>query len=146
MLFHKTVNGGAQVVNGIGISGGYGIHHAVAHVVLEDHLAGVVQGGPDGGQLDQHLGAVVALFHHPLHLFQVADGAGQPVDNGFLVLVNMAMAVGHSVGMQIYMAVRLLVQVGQYPRLLSWCFDYTRFPLFSQALPGDISGKKNGLT
>lgn len=34
MLFHELVNGLAQVINGIFVSGGYGVHHAVAEMIL----------------------------------------------------------------------------------------------------------------
>ena len=33
-LFHKLVNGLAQIVDGLLISGGYRIHHAVTHVIF----------------------------------------------------------------------------------------------------------------
>ena len=82
----------AQSMTMIGITGGYRVHHAVAHMILQDDLAGIVQGGPDGSQLHQDFGAIAALFHHPLYLLQVADGTGQAVDHGFLIFVDMAMA------------------------------------------------------
>ena len=51
--FHEFVDGLAQVVDGGLVPGGDGVHHAVVDVVLQDHLAGIIQGGADGGQLDQ---------------------------------------------------------------------------------------------
>ena len=42
-LFHKFVDGFTQVVDGGVVPCGDGIHHAVADVILQDHLAGVVQ-------------------------------------------------------------------------------------------------------
>ena len=88
-LFHKLLNGLTQAVDGAFVAHLDGVHHAVADVVVEDHLSGVVQGAADGGKLHQHIGAVIALLHHPLDLVQVADGSGQTVDDGALVLVDM---------------------------------------------------------
>lgn len=59
--------------------------------------------------MHQHLGAVVALFHHPLYLFQVTDGAGKPVDYGLLIFVDMTVGVGDPVGMEIGMVMVVLV-------------------------------------
>ena len=68
-------------------------------MVLQNHLAGVVQGRADSSQLHQDFRTVVTLFHHPLHLFQVADGPCQTVDHGFLILVDMAVGMGNAMGM-----------------------------------------------
>ena len=64
-------------------------------VVLQDHLAGVVDGAADRRQLDQDLGTVPALLHHGLDPLQVADGPGQTVDHrpGLGVAVGMAVAM-----------------------------------------------------
>ena len=80
-------------------------------MVLEDDLAGIVQSGAHSCQLHQHIGAVVAFFHHPLYLFQVADGPGQPVHHGFLIFVDMAVGMGDAVGMEIGMIMFLFVIV-----------------------------------
>ncbi len=50
------------------------IHHTVTHVILQDHLAGIIQSRPDSRQLDQHIGAILSVLHHPTYLFQMADG------------------------------------------------------------------------
>ena len=59
---------------------------------------GVVDVTADGGQLDEHLAAVIALFHHALDLVQVADGTGQTVDHRLLIFVDMGMLVRHGSG------------------------------------------------
>ena len=41
------------------------------------------------------------LLHHPLHLFQMTDGPGQPVHHRPLVLMDMSMGVGNAVRMKI---------------------------------------------
>ena len=89
-------------------------------MILQNHLTGIVQGRPDSRQLNQHLRAVVPLLHHPLHLFQMADGPGKAVDHGFLVLVDMAVGMGRSVGVEIDMAVDRIVfmALGHSLRLL----------------------------
>ena len=63
----------------------------------------------DRRQLHQDLGAVVALLYHSLHLFQVANGPGKAVDDGFLILVHMSMAVWDSVSVEIGVIVVMLV-------------------------------------
>ncbi len=80
---------------------GDGVHHAVAQVVLQYHLSRVSQGRAHGGQLDQHVRAVLPVGHHPPHLFQMPDGPGQTVQHRFLVLMDMAVAVGDAVGVAI---------------------------------------------
>ena len=80
-------------------------------MVLQDHLAGVVQSGADSCQLYQHLGAVVALLHHAFDLVQMADGPGKAVDDSFLIFVNMAVGVGNAVGVQIGVIVLMLVMM-----------------------------------
>ena len=54
----------------------------------------------------------MTLFHHPLHLFQMADGAGQPVQYGLLIFVDMAVAVGNAMGMEIGMVMLVVVVMG----------------------------------
>ena len=77
-------------------------------MILQDHLAGVINGAAHSRQLHQYIGTVIALFYHPLDFFQVADGPGQAVDHSLLVLVDMAMAVGNAVLMHIGMVVGML--------------------------------------
>ena len=74
-------------------------------MILQDHLARIVQGRTDRRQLDQDFGAVDAVLHHPLHLLQVADGPGQTVDNGLLIFVDMAVGMGQALGMLVDMVV-----------------------------------------
>ena len=70
-------------------------------MILQDDLAGVVQCGADGSQLNQHIGAVLTVFHHLAHLLQMPDGPGQTVDDCLLVLVDMAVGVGNAVGVEV---------------------------------------------
>ena len=112
LSLHEFINGLAQIVDGVRIPGGYRVHHAVAHMILEDHLARIIQGGANRRQLDQHLGAIVTLFHHPPHLLQMADGPGQPVEDRLLVLVDMTVVMMvDSMGMEIPMIVMFIMVV-----------------------------------
>lgn len=56
------------------------------HVFLEDHTADRFDGRFDRGKLDQHLGAVAAVFHHTLSGFHVTDYAAHPVEHCLCVL------------------------------------------------------------
>jgi hypothetical protein len=80
-------------------------------MILQNHLSGVVQRRTDSRQLNQHFGAVITLFHHPLDLFQVTDGSGKAVDDSFLVFVNMTVAVGNAMGMEIGMVVFVIMRM-----------------------------------
>ena len=80
-------------------------------MILQDYLTGVVQSRAYRCQLDQHLGAILALFHHALYLFQVADGPGKAVNDRFLVFVDMAVGMGDAVGMHIGMVVFVIMMV-----------------------------------
>ena len=132
-LFHKFFDGFTQVIDGVFISGLDGVDHTVADVVAEDHLAGVVDGAADRRQLDEHIGAVVPLLHHPLDLVQVTDGPGQTVDDCLLVLVDMAVGVGDAVLVHPCVVVFMLSH-GTGP-LSPW--DYIIFCRTAQPTPGD---------
>ena len=144
LLFHKLVDGLTQFVNGLFVSGGHGVHHAVAQMILQDHLAGVIQSGADSGQLYQNIGAILSVFYHAFHLFQMTDGPGQTVDDGFLVFMDMTVGMGDAVLMQIGMAVIMIVVVivtqGKHLlcRILTY---YTPKLMLPQALPGVILDK-----
>ena len=96
LSFYELIDGLAQVVYGGGVPCCHRIYDAVPHMVLEDHLACAVQCGANGCQLDQDFGAVMPLLYHSLDLFQVADGAGQPIEHCFLIFMDMAVSVGGS--------------------------------------------------
>ena len=100
ILFHEFVDCLAQIVDGILISGSYGIHHTVPHMVFQNDFSGVVQSGTDSGKLNQNFRAVGTFFHHAFDFFQMADGPGQPVDDRFLVLMNVTVAMGNAMVMQ----------------------------------------------
>ena len=96
---HIFVDGLAQIIDGIRIACSHGIHHAVAHMILQDHLARVIQRGPNCRQLYQHIRTIVAFFYHPLHFFQVTNRPGQSVNDRFLIFVNMTVAMLNAVSM-----------------------------------------------
>ena len=148
LLFHKFVDGLAKIVDGIFISGCHCIHNAVPHVILQNHLAGIVQSTAYRGQLNQHFRTVVTFFHHPLYLFQMADGPGQTIDNGFLILMDMAMAVGSTFSMLMQMLLHVTLKFRQdiRPFPTHKYIHYTQFPKTPQALPGDIPTKIKTLT
>lgn len=50
------------------------VYHTVLDVVFQDHFGRVVDGGFDGGKLNQHFAAVAAIFHHAFDGLHVADG------------------------------------------------------------------------
>ena len=110
-LFHKLINGGAQVVQCLLVVIFHGINDAVADMILQNDLADIVDGRLDRCQLYQHLTAVSAILHHFLHAFQMTDESGQAVDNSFAVFVDMGMAVvmavSDTVGVEIFMIVRM---------------------------------------
>ena len=91
-----------------------GVYHAVFDVVFQDHFGGVVDGGFDGGELDQDFAAVAAVFYHAFDGFHVTDGPGQAVQDGLGVLVGVGMSVTVTMRMSILMAVlmRMLFRVG----------------------------------
>lgn len=98
--FHKFINGTAKIINGILITFSHRIHHAVAKMILQNHLSGVINGGTNRSQLNQHLRAVVSFLYHPFHLLQMANGPGKPVNDGLLIFVNMTVDMGNSVAME----------------------------------------------
>ena len=104
------------------------VDDAVLDMILQDDLADVVDGGADGGDLDENLAAITAALDHPAHGFQMPDGAGQAVQDGLRVLMDMSVfaarmvvvvalvvrvaamvQVGNIVFMQVCMVVRMLV-------------------------------------
>ena len=92
-LLHEFVDGIAEIQNGVFIALLHRLYDAVAEMLLEDLLACVIQSGANRCQLDQHLGAVLVIFHHALDLLQMADGPGKAVGNGLFIGVDMGMAV-----------------------------------------------------
>ena len=85
-------------------------------MVLQDHLADVGDRRADRGDLDEDLAAVPAVGDHLPHGLQMADGTGQPVQDGLRVFVHMAVAVRGvvAVGMivRLVVGIRFVVQVG----------------------------------
>lgn len=110
-LFHKFINGTAKIIDGIFIAVSHRIHHAVAKMILQNHLSGVVNGGTNRSQLNQHLGTVVSFFYHPFHLLQMTNGPGKPVNDGLLIFVNMTVDMGNSVGMERNMVMIWMVRI-----------------------------------
>ena len=113
-LFHVLVDGLAEVVDGLLVTLGGGVHNAVFQMVLQYQLAGVVDGRAHSGALNQHLRAIPALLYHVAHRLQVADSPGEPVQHRFGVFVAVGMAVpvavmlvvmGDAVGVHIFVVV-----------------------------------------
>jgi hypothetical protein len=90
MLFHVFFDGLAQIFDGLLIAFAGSINNAVLQVILQNHFAGVIDGGAYGGNLNQYFGTVATFFDHALDRLQMADGAGKTVQNGFGVFVVMA--------------------------------------------------------
>ena len=89
------------------------VDDAVLDVVLQDDLADVVDGGADSGDLDEDLAAITAVLDHPAHGFQMPDGAGQAVQDGLRVLMDVAVCAARVVVVvRLVMRVAVMVQVG----------------------------------
>ena len=73
-----------------------GIDDAVVDMVLEDDPAHTGDGRMDGGQLDQDVAAVAAVFDHALDGFDVARNARQAVED--TLRFRMVMAVMEGMG------------------------------------------------
>ena len=80
-------------------------------MILQNYLASIVQSRTNGCQLNQNFRAINTVFYHPFHLFQVADGSSQPVNDRFLIFVDMAVGVGDAVGVEISVVV-VFVMIG----------------------------------
>ena len=126
-LFHKLVHCLTQIVDGIFVSGRHRIHHTMAHMVFQDDLARIVQCAAHRRQLDEHLGALVPLLHHPLHLFQMPDGSSQAIDHRFLILVDMTVGMGDAVGVHVGMIVFVIMIVFG----VMFCHSFASLYIFS---------------
>jgi len=93
-LFDELFDSAIQLVYGGAVLAANRVNNAVFEVVFQYHFAGIIDSAADGGELDQDFGAVAALLHHSLDAFQVADSAGEAVDDG----AGLGMAVGMAVG------------------------------------------------
>ena len=105
-------------------------------MILQYHLAGIVQRGAHCRQLHQHLRAIAALLHHPLDLFQMSEGAGETVDYRLLIFVDMPVAVGNAMGMHIGMIVIVMLH---FTASFSVFLHYIPCAGFMQAREGVIS-------
>ena len=85
------LDGPIQMIDGCLIAVFHSIHQTVLDVILENEFPGVVDGGFHSGKLNQHLGAVLPVFHHSLDGFQMPDGAGETVEDCFCLRVCMGM-------------------------------------------------------
>ena len=103
VLFHEFVDCLAQIVDCFFITGSYRIYHAVPHMVFQNHLAGIIQCRAHSSQLHQHIRTIESFFNHPLDFFQMTDGAGQTIDDRFLIFVDVTVGVMNSMGMHIGM-------------------------------------------
>ena len=62
-------------------------------VLVDDHLAEAPHGGIDCGQMNENIRAVLIIFNHILHLLEMADDPGEPVQHLFLVLRGVVVPV-----------------------------------------------------
>ena len=83
--------GFVQLLDGLGVPGLDRVHDAVVDMVLQNNIAGAVDGGTDRGQLDQNFGAVPALLDHGLDRSEMTDGPGETVDYRLSVFVGVGM-------------------------------------------------------
>lgn len=70
-LFQKPVNGIVEVLDDLIVALPDGFNDALADVVFQDEVAGVVNSGSNGGELDQDLATVGIAFHHAFDGFNV---------------------------------------------------------------------------
>ena len=82
----EFVDGLVELLDGVDVVILDCVDDAGRHVLLEYHTADRFDGRFDRGKLDQHLGAVAAVFYHSLGGFHVADYAAHPVENCFCML------------------------------------------------------------
>lgn len=80
-LLHELVDGLVHFLHCLGVVFIERFHDAMLQMFLQQQSARTGQGRPDRRELDQHVGAVIAVFDHPLDLLQMPDRAGQPVDD-----------------------------------------------------------------
>ena len=93
-LFQELVDGFIQVFDGLFVVVLHRMDDAVADVVLEDEAADAFDGGVDGGELDEDVAAVAAVFDHLADGFEVADEACHAVEHGFRLRVGVTVRVG----------------------------------------------------
>ena len=81
------------------------VDDAVLDMVLQDHLAGVFDGGAYRSDLDEHLGTVTPILDHALDRLQMADRARQTIDDrlGLRMGVGVSMPVAVRVVMFMHM-------------------------------------------
>ena len=111
-LLHKLIDSLAKLIDGGFISGSHRIHHTMAHMILQNDLAGIVQSGANRSQLHQHFGTSATVLYHTTDLFQVAGSPGQTIDHCLLIFVNMAVRMGNAVGMLVSVLMLVVVFVG----------------------------------
>ena len=97
----------------------------------------------------------MAVLHHPLDLFQMPDGPGQPVNDGLLVFVDVPVGVGDAVGVEVGVVVFvfLLMAVLMFVNFRHTCPPLYRNKVYYttgtgsvQAPEGDILTEINVLT
>ena len=83
-----------QLVDGLLVAGLHGVGQTVVDVILQDDLCSVVERRAHGCKLDEHLGAVAPVLDHALDRLQMADRAGQPVDDRLGLRVGVRVRMG----------------------------------------------------
>ena len=89
----------------------YGFDDAVFDMVFQDQFAGIVDGCFDGGELDEYFTAVRTVFYHGAYFFQVPDRPGEPVQDGFGVLVEVCVLMGVFVWVVMFSFMKVSVSV-----------------------------------
>ena len=83
-----------QLVDGLLVAGLHSVGQTVVDVILQDNLCCVVERRAHGCELDEHLGTVASVLYHALDRLQMADRAGQPVDDRLGLRVGVRVRVG----------------------------------------------------
>ena len=105
-LFDELVDCLAEAVKRLFVVPFDRVDDAVLDVVLQNDLADVVDGGADSGDLDEDLAAITAVLDHPAHGFQMPDGAGEAVEDGLRVFMDVAVCAA-----RVVVVVALVVRV-----------------------------------
>jgi len=106
-LLHELLDGLVQFDNSLLVVKPDRLSNALGDMVLKQNLTGIVDGGPDSCQLNQHLGTVPVVVDHPNDGIQMPARLGETVVDRFFVGMNMRdcgivtvdCAVGMNMGM-----------------------------------------------
>lgn len=105
-LLHELLNGFVQFNNFLLVVHPDRLGNALGDMILKQNLTGIIDGGPNGGQLNQHLGTVPVAVDHPNDGIQMSSRLGKTVVDRFFVgmdvgdcgIVRVDRAIGMNVG------------------------------------------------